>query len=328
MIITQTPLRISFLGGNTDFPQYFKKYGGRVLTTAIDKYIYCIVKKRFDDEIRLNYSVKEIVTKVEDIKHELIREAMKMVGVKKGVEITTLSDIPSEGAGLGSSSSVCVGVLNALYHYVGKNVGTRELAEKACKIEIDILNKPIGVQDQYIAAYGGLREFVFNKSEVKTRLVPITDSQKDDLDNRLMLFYTGQTRDSSKVLSNMKFNKQSLLLRNKKILDQNKKMAKEGFSSLSRGNFDNFGKLLDKYWELKRNLNNRVSTQDIDRMYAMAKQAGAIGGKIAGAGGGGFMLLMVPENARNKVRYALSKYREMPFRLARDGSKVIFDNSI
>src|SRR3990167_4837248 len=153
MIITATPLRISLLGGNTDFPKYFKKYGGAVLTATIDKYVYCIVKERFDDLIYINYSIKEKVSKVEDIKHDLVREAMKLVGVDKGIEITFLSDIPSEGSGLGSSSTVTVGVLNALHQFKGESVPARQLAEEACKIEVDILKKPIGYQDQYAVAF-------------------------------------------------------------------------------------------------------------------------------------------------------------------------------
>lgn len=320
MIITQTPLRISFLGGNTDFPEYFKKHTGRVLTTAIDKYVYCIVKKRFDDAIYLNYSIKECVKRLSQLKHDLVREAMKLVGAEKGIEITFLSDIPSEGSGLGSSSSVLVGVLNALHHYGGEAVSAEQLAQEACKIEIGILKRPIGIQDQYIAAYGGLREFVFKDNEVKTTLISVSDSTRDDLNNRLMLFYTGQTRNSSKILSQMKFDE--------KILEQNKWLAQQGFFALSEGNIHRFGELLDKYWKLKKKLNGLVSTPQIDRMYTKAKRAGAIGGKIAGAGSGGFMLLMVPEHARNKVRCALKNYREMPFRLAREGSKVIFDNGI
>ena len=164
MIITQTPLRLSFFGGNTDFPDYYLKHGGCVLTTAIDKYIYCIVKKRFDKKIYINYSKKEIVNSVDEIEHELVREALKKTGVENGVEITFLADIPSEGSGLGSSSAVLVGVLNALHHFIGETPSARQLAEEAVDIEVNILKKPIGVQDQYIAAFGGLRFIEFHPS--------------------------------------------------------------------------------------------------------------------------------------------------------------------
>src|SRR3990167_10225746 len=186
MIITKTSLRLSLLGGNTDFPKYFRKYGGACLTTTIDKFIYCIVKKRFDDLIYINYSVKEKVEKVEDIKHDLVREAMKLVGVKEGVEITFLSDIPSEGSGLGSSSSVVVGLLNALHAYKNYSVTPRQLAEEACHIEVDILGKPIGWQDQYAVAFGGLNLIEFGEDIVIESLK--IDSYLNDC---LMLFYTG-----------------------------------------------------------------------------------------------------------------------------------------
>src|SRR2546422_9172847 len=157
MIITQTPLRVSLAGGGTDFRDFYEQHGGRVVSSAIDKYVYCIVKERFDDKIYVNWSKKEIVDSVDQLEHELVREAMRKVGVTKGVEISFLSDIPAEGSGLGSSSSVTVGVLHALYHFLDAPVTAERLAQEACEIEIEILKKPIGVQDQYIAAYGGLR---------------------------------------------------------------------------------------------------------------------------------------------------------------------------
>ena len=308
MIITQTPLRISFLGGNTDFPAYYKKYGGAVLTTAIDKYVYCIVKERFDDEIRVTWSIKEIVTDVNKIKHELVREAMKLMGITKGIEIIFLSDIPSEGSGLGSSSSVTVGVLNALHQYKGEQVTARQLAEEACHIEIDILKKPIGVQDQYIAAFGGLNLIEFGKKIV------VKPRSSRHIEDYLMLFYTGKTRQSQKILSVMKLNK--------KILDRNKELAQMG--ALDLLDYELFGEELDEYWELKKKLNGEVTNGVIDIMYAKAKEAGAIGGKIAGAGGGGFLLLVVPQEKKKMVRNVL-KLRELPFGLAKDGSKVIFN---
>src|SRR3990167_8138579 len=179
MIITQTPLRISLLGGNTDFPKYFRKHGGAVLTTTIDKYIYCIIKKRFDDEIWVNYSKKEKVRNVQEIKHDLVREAMKLVGITKGVEITFLSDIPSEGSGLGSSSAVVVGVLNALHQFKGESVSAWKLAEEACYIEVDILKKPIGYQDQFAVAYGGFNLIEFN-SDNSFRVKPIDPEEIAD----------------------------------------------------------------------------------------------------------------------------------------------------
>jgi len=308
MIITQTPLRVSLLGGNTDFPEYFKKYGGAVLTTTIDKYIYCIVKERFDKEIRINYSVKEIVNKVKDIKHELVREAMKLVGVKDSIEITFLSDIPSEGSGLGSSSAVTVGALNALHCFKGESIGARQLAEEACKIEIDLLRRPIGLQDQYAVAFGNFNLIEFGKS------IKLKQIESHNLEDYFMLLHTGKTRETSKILSGMRLKK--------KILDRNKALAKMGYLNLTNPKL--LGELLDEYWELKKELNPAASSSEIDEMYKKAKKAGAWGGKIVGAGGGGFLLLVTPTNKKAAIKNKLG-LRELPIRFSRSGSKVIFD---
>lgn len=322
MIITQTPLRISFLGGNTDFGDFYKKYGGCVLTTAIDKYVYCTIHRRFDDKIYVSWSKKEIVDDVSQIEHELVREAMKKTGVKKGVEISFYADIPSEGSGLGSSSSVTVGVLNALYQYTGKSVSAEQLAREACEIEIDILKKPIGIQDQYIAAYGGLNFLEFQKNGVvASNKININHGIIDDFDSSLMLFYTGLTRKSSQILTEVKQN----IVSKTEILLKNKKMAVEAYEALLKGDVERIGELLDAYWQLKKQMGSGVTNNEIEIMYEKAKKVGAIGGKIAGAGGGGFMILMVPSNRRKNVREALKNYREMPFRIEPEGSKVILN---
>jgi len=320
MIITQTPLRLSLLGGNTDFPEYFTKHGGLVLTTTIDKYIYCIVKKRFDDLIIVNYSIKETVKRLDDLKHDLVREALRLLGIKGGVEISFLADIPSQGTGLGSSSSVTVGVLNALYAYLGENVGANRLAQEAVQIELKILKKPIGIQDQYAVALGGLRKIEFLKSgEVESGKIDIPESVREDFNNSLMLLYTGITRKSEEILSTLNFKSSKVLL------DQNKLLTKRGEEYLFAGNLGGFGELLDSYWEIKMKLSNKISIKRIDKMYEKALLAGAIGGKILGAGGGGFLLVMLPANKRAKVRKALKDYKELPFRFSEQGSKVIFN---
>lgn len=313
MIVTQTPVRLSLLGGNTDFPEYYKEHGGSVLSTTIDKYIYCIVKERFDDMIYINYSIKEKVSKVEDVKHDLVREALKLVGIEKGIEITFLSDIPSEGSGLGSSSAVVIGLLNALYNFTGVQVTSAELASKACRIEIDILKKPIGVQDQIIIAYGGLRHIRLDKSVEVLRL----DVPKE-FEDSLMLFHTNISRKAEKVLKGMKLDK--------KILDKNKDLANQAVNALKVGNIEEVGKLLDKYWTLKKKLNSKVTNKEIDTMYKKAKKAGAIGGKIVGAGAGGFMLLVVPQEKREAVIKTLKGYEPLDFKFDKLGSRVIFNN--
>jgi D-glycero-alpha-D-manno-heptose-7-phosphate kinase len=320
LIITQTPLRISLAGGGTDFPDFFEKYGGRVVSTAIDKYVYCIAKERFDDKIYVNWTKKEIVESVDQIEHELVREAMRKVGVHKGIEISFLSDIPAEGSGLGSSSSVTVGVLNALYHYVGATPTVEQLAREACEIEIGILGKPIGVQDQYIAAYGGLRCFDFGPGkEVKTTPVKTTRTVLEDLDNMLMLFYTGKTRQASSILSQQKSN----ISAKTETLQQMAKQASEVRELIETSNVDALGAILHQGWEAKRKLAQGVSSSDLDEVYERAVKAGALGGKISGAGGGGFFLLCVPSDKRQAVRQALANLREMPFRLERGGSRIV-----
>lgn len=322
MIITQTPLRISFLGGNTDFPDFFKKYGGCVISSAIDKYVYCIITERFDKKIYVNWSKKEIVDSVDEIEHELVREAMKKVGISEGVEITFLADIPSEGSGLGSSSSVLVGVLNALYHYRGYTPSVEQLAREAVEVEVEILKKPIGIQDQYIASYGGLRYFRFGKNgKVFTQRIILEDGKLEDIDNHLMLFFTGRVRSSGSILKDVKKN----INVNNKLLLETKKLTKQGYRILKQGDVISLGKLLYKGWLLKKNLADNITDGQIENMCQSALDAGAIGCKIAGAGGGGFLLLVVPSDKRQAVRRALSEFQEMPFRLERDGSKVIFN---
>ena len=322
MIITQTPLRISFAGGGTDFPDFYEAHGGGVVSSAIDKFVYCIVKERFDDKIYVNWSKKEIVDSVDQIEHELVREAMRKVGVKKAVEISFLSDIPAEGSGLGSSSSVTVGVLNALYHFVGATPTAEQLAREACEIEINILGKPIGVQDQYIAAYGGLRCLKFGPGkEIKVESLCVSRHALEDLDIMLMSFFTGQTRKAAGILSEQKANIASKI----PVLQQMTTQARQVRSLLEAGNIEAFGRLLHEAWTAKRKLASGISSSATDELYDRAIKAGALGGKISGAGGGGFFLLCVPSQKRQAVRQALRDLREMPFRLERGGSRVVLN---
>jgi D-glycero-alpha-D-manno-heptose-7-phosphate kinase len=322
LIITQTPLRISLAGGGTDFPGFFEKHGGAVVSSAIDKHVHCIVKERFDDKIYVNWTKKEIVDSVDEIEHELVREAMRKVGVKKAVEISFLSDIPAEGSGLGSSSSITVGVLNALYHFVDATPTTEQLAREACEIEIEILGKPIGVQDQYIAAYGGLRCFEFGPGQnVRTSSISVSRSALDDLDNMLMLFFTGKTRQASNILSQQKSN----IGQKVEVLQQMTRQAHQVRQLIEAGDIDGLGAQLHQGWEAKRQLASGISSSELDEIYERAMKAGALGGKISGAGGGGFFLLCVPSHKRQAVRQALRELREMPFRLERGGSRVVLN---
>ncbi len=322
MLITQTPLRISLVGGGTDFEQYYRLNGGAVISTPIDKYIYVIVKERFDEKIVLSWTKKEIVQSVDEIQHELIREAMRKTGLQKGIEVITVADIPSEGSGLGSSSSLTVGLLNAFYAYQGELVSSERLASEACEIEIDILKKPIGKQDQYIAAYGNLRKFTFNKDgSVTTERLELSEEGRRILNMNLLLFYTNRTRSSTDILTEQQRNIPDTL----ETLNDIKMQVAETEQIFREGDFDRLGQVLDKGWRLKRRLANSITDTEIEKMYQTAIEAGALGGKIAGAGGGGFLLLYCTPEKQEQVRSALRGYREMPFRLERDGSKVILN---
>lgn len=322
MIITQTPLRISFAGGGTDFRGFYDKDYGSVVSSAIDKYIYVIVKERFDDLIRVGYTKTEMVPSVHEIQHELAREAMRMVGVEKGIEISTMADVPSEGSGLGSSSTVTVGLLNALYAYKGEFVNAERLAREACRIEIDVLGKPIGKQDQYIAAYGGLRHFRFYPNEeVEVSSISLDESARQRLNESLLLFYTGVTRKSSDVLSEQRSNISNRM----KILTEMRDQSDELARHLKTGAIASLGQTLRDGWHKKKQLASNITNPQIDELLDKAISAGALGCKITGAGGGGFFLVCTPPENRASVRKKLGDLRELPITLARDGSKVIFN---
>jgi D-glycero-alpha-D-manno-heptose-7-phosphate kinase len=322
MIITQTPLRISFAGGGSDLPEFYRQGAGRVLSTAIDKYIFVIIKERFDDHIVLNYSNREIVDDVSEIKHELIREAMLKTGVGRGVEISTLADIPSEGSGLGSSSSLIVGLLNAMYMFRGEQVTAERLAREACEIEIGRCGKPIGKQDQYIAAYGGLRHITFHPDETVTA-EPVCLSARGlwHFGSCLMLFYTYRTRKSAEILTEQKAETQN----RRKVLEAMMPLVDKTRDALIAGRFEDVGYALHDGWMLKRKMASKIADSEIDEIYDRALRSGALGGKIAGAGGGGFLLLYVPPEHQERVRSALSELFELTFLPERDGSKVIFN---
>ena len=322
MIIVQTPLRVSFFGGGTDLPTYYLSEGGCVLTSSIDKYIYVTIKERFDKLLRIGWTRTEMVDSVNEIQHELIREALKVTGITSGVEITTMGDIPSAGSGLGSSSTVTVGALHAMYAYQGNLVTADVLAREACEIEIGRLGKPIGIQDQYIVAYGGLRFIEFKTSgEVVNHKVHIDLSTRRKLNENLLLFYTGIGRKADVILGEQKNNINNRL-NNLRTLKQ---MAVTARQELEAGNVDSIGLLLHESWQLKKQLASQISNGLIDDIYTASLKAGALGGKITGAGGGGFLLLYCPHEHQEKVRKALSNLQELPFLMDESGSKVIFD---
>jgi D-glycero-alpha-D-manno-heptose-7-phosphate kinase len=263
MIIVQTPLRISFFGGGTDFPPFFMEEGGCVLSSAIDKYIFVSVKERFDNKLRVGYTQTEMVDCVDEIQHELIRESLRMTGIRSSLEITTMGDIPSDGSGLGSSSTVTVGALHAMYTYLGEMVSAEALAREACNIEIDILKKPIGIQDQYIAAYGNLRFFEFlPDGQVKTEKVKLDPESRRAFNERFLLFFTGVSRRADNILKEQKENIKDRIT----ILREMKQMVHEARKILDNGDFDTFGRLLHESWSLKKGLAGSITNGAIDDM--------------------------------------------------------------
>src|SRR5260221_8006541 len=323
MIITQTPLRIGLLGGGTDLPDYYREHGGRVLNCALDKYVYVIVKQRFDDDIYVNYSKKEIVSRVEDLEHELVGEAMQMTGVANGVEITTLADIPSAGgSGLGSSSAVTVGLLHALFAYQGRQVSAEELADRACTIEIERCGKPIGKQDQYIAALGGIRDIHFGPGDgVVAEELGLDAADRRALQQQIMLFYTGITRSANTILAKQKANIEAT----RPQLDLLRDLAGFAVDRLRSGDVDAIGPAVRESWEAKRKLASGVSNGQIDVTVSRALDAGASGARITAAGRGGFLLVICPVERQGAVRASLADMRELPVKLDRLGSPAVLN---
>lgn len=322
MIVTRTPLRISFTGGGTDFRDYYENYGGAVVSACIDKYIYVTVNPKFDKNIRISYSKTEIVDDVEDLNHEIARECLKLVGIKNGIEITSIADIPA-GTGLGSSSSFTVGLLNALYTYAGYNLSAEEIAERACEVEIKILQHPIGKQDQYAAAYGGINYFAFNRDDTVTRRQINLDEQNiRRMRRKLMFFYTGMTRNADNILSEQRANISTKL----DALNYMKGQADLMHDTLvTQGFNEKFGEILHNNWLSKQKLASKISTPQISEYYDKALHAGALGGKLLGAGGGGFLLFYCDEQHQQDVEDALD-IRRVDFDICFNGSRVIFFN--
>jgi D-glycero-alpha-D-manno-heptose-7-phosphate kinase len=320
VIISRTPFRISFAGGGTDLRAFYQHEPGAVTSTAINKYMYITVNKRFDHTVRVSYSKTEIVETAADVQHPLVREALKKAGVLNGIEVTSISDIPA-GTGIGSSSSFTVGLLNALYAYTGTYAPPERLAAEACEIEIDLVGEPIGKQDQYIAAYGGLQHIRFNPDEtVFVDPIVCPRALKDALSGRLMLFYTGVTRSASEILSEQRKetgNKLDTLRRMRGLADEIRRVLVHGRP------LDEFGRLLHEGWVLKRELASGITNEQVDGAYESARKAGALGGKLLGAGGGGFLLLYVPEARQAAVRQALADLRQVEFGLEPQGTKIV-----
>jgi D-glycero-alpha-D-manno-heptose-7-phosphate kinase len=324
MIISRTPLRISFAGGGSDLAAFYRKSPGLVISTSINKYIYITVNKKFDHQIRASYSITEMVDTVDDLQHELIREALKLVGLDGGIEITSISDIPSKGTGLGSSSTYTVGLLKSLYAYMGRQVGAERLAREACQIEIERCGKPIGKQDQYIAAYGGLKRIKFNPDEsvFVDPLVFLPDT-KQKLQQNMLLFYTGITRSADNILEEQTSNTENSTEK-RDTLQKLVSIALDMQSALIANDLSSFGELLHQGWLAKKQMASGISNSVIDEWYTTARQHGALGGKITGAGGGGFLMLYAPSSKHAHIRNALHDLAPVNFQFEPQGSKIIY----
>ena len=332
MIISQSPVRITLGGGGTDLQSYYSKYGGALIAAAINKYTLVTAHTRFDDDIKLNYSKTEQLQDVNDIQHNIFRESLKLLDIKKGIELTSLSDMPGS-SGLGTSGSFTVALLNALHTYKREFVSQKQLAEEACKIEIETLKGPIGKQDQYISAFGGITYFQFAKDGIVTvETVKINDEARDELENNIMLFYTGISRSASDILreQNEKSNKDEESTID--TLHEIKKIGLETKKALEKGDVDKLGEFLDVHWKIKKQLSKGISNTYIDKCYELAKKNGALGGKIMGAGGGGFFMFYHSGNNNKKTAFiktlAKQELTKMRFRFDFDGSKILLNMRI
>jgi D-glycero-alpha-D-manno-heptose-7-phosphate kinase len=325
MIITKTPLRISFLGGGTDYPEYFEKNGsGAVLGTAVWSFTYLSCtnfhSRLFDYSIRIAYREVECVKQLDDIQHRPFRECLRWCDIKRDIEVNCTAELPSF-CGLGSSSTFVVGLLNALYAYQGRSVGAMDLAYQAIRLEREVLHESVGCQDQMFAAVGGFNVIEFRTTnDIIVHRIPWVPERLEEFQDHLLVFFTGLRRRAEEIAAKQvrKIN------HNRAHLLRMRRMVDEGYSILTgSGNFSKFGELLHEGWWLKRNLDESISNNTIDKIYEEGRLAGALGGKLLGAGGGGFILFFVPPEKRDNVRRQLKYLEEIPIKLNAPGSHII-----
>jgi D-glycero-alpha-D-manno-heptose-7-phosphate kinase len=324
MIITRSPLRISLGGGGTDLPSYYRQHGGFLIAAAIDKYVYITLHQTFVQELIIKYSKLEHVTSIDDIQHPIIREALRMIGIEQpALELTSMADIPS-GTGLGSSGSFTTALLKALHTYQKNLVHPRDLAEQACEIEINRLGEPIGKQDQYIAAFGGLTCFQFlPNDQVEAWPLKISTETLYNLEDNLLLFFTGYSRSASSILKEQDDkSKQSdqAMIENLHFI---KELGYQSKVALEQGNLREFAELMNVHWRHKKGRSGGMSNADIDQWYELALRSGALGGKLIGAGGGGFLMFYTEDKTRLRHAMAQTQLREVRFRFDFEGTKVV-----
>jgi D-glycero-alpha-D-manno-heptose-7-phosphate kinase len=315
---------MSFVGGGSDLPVFYRKFGGAVVSTAINQFVYLTLNKKFDEKIRVSYSKTEEARTVDRIKHPLVRESMKLLNINGGVEITSVADIPGKGSGLGSSSSFTVGLLHALHAYAERYASADQLAREACEIEIARCGEPIGKQDQYAAAFGGLNFIQFHPDD-SVSVEPILCKKETlrQLQEQTIVFYTGITRSASAILQHQ----QSAVASEKKkqkVMRRMVELAHELKRELQSNRVVAFGEIVHEGWMLKKSLTNGISTGVIDDWYAKARKAGAIGGKLLGAGAGGFLVFCAAPEKHDAIARSLGKLRRMDFRFEPQGSRIIF----
>jgi len=315
---------MSFVGGGSDLPVFYRRFGGAVVSTAINQFVYVTINKKFDDRIRVSYSRTEEARSVDRIKHPLVREAMKLLGITGGIETTSIADIPARGTGLGSSSSFTVGLLHALHAYAERHASAEQLAREACEIEIQLCGEPIGKQDQYAAAFGGLNFIQFNQDD-SVIIEPIICRRQtvEQLQSHTLTFYTGITRSASGILQHQ----QSAMAserKKQKVMQKMVDLARQLRLDLQQNRADAFGEIIHEGWMLKKSLTSGISTDLIDEWYRKARKAGAVGGKLLGAGAGGFLMLYAPPDRHDAIARALGGLRRMDFRFEQQGSRIIF----
>jgi D-glycero-alpha-D-manno-heptose-7-phosphate kinase len=324
MIISKTPLRVSFAGGGSDLPAYYRRFGGAVVSTTVDKHVYIMVNRKFDHWIRLSYSKTEEVEHAAQVEHRIVRACLERLGIDGGIEITSIADIPSRGTGLGSSSAFTVGLIHALAAYQGQYCSAGQLAADACTVELDVCGARIGLQDQYASAFGGLNFIRFQPDDtvvVQPVICPRRDIER--LQASLMSFYTGTTRSASDILAQQSDATESDLSAQSR-LHRITELAGVLRDELQRGNIDAVGDILHENWMLKRELVGGISNPEIDAWYEKARAAGARGGKLLGAGGGGFLMFYVPPERQPEVAAALAGLRQVPFAFEQEGSRIVF----
>lgn len=324
MIISRTPLRMSFVGGGSDLPSFYRQHGGAVVSTAINKFVYITVNEKFDHRVRVSYSRTEEASTIAEIQHPLVREAMTLLGLKGGLEITSIADIPSKGSGLGSSSAFTVGLLHALHAYSGRYASAEQLAREACTIELERCGEPIGKQDQFAAAYGGFNFIQFNPDD-SVSVEPILCRRETlaQLQSNILVFYTGLSRSASAILKSQQ-EAVTASPAKQKTLQRMVQQAHDLKAALQQNDLGAFGQIIHEGWELKRGLTGEISNPEIDAWYAKARHAGAVGGKLLGAGSGGFLMFYAPPEQHEVISAALPELRQIPMRFESQGSRIIF----